>query len=179
VAKIDSVKIVFRPIGKIDDHIMAQLAERLGTIFGCPTEIVPLSFDLTRAYDARRGQYHAASIIDQLKSQRRAKDEKVLGIVDVDLYAPHLNFVFGQADIASGTAVISLCRLRQEFYGLPEDRSLLLERATKEAVHELGHLLSLGHCPETKCVMHFSNSLDDTDWKQAAFCNRCQPKLIN
>jgi hypothetical protein len=28
-----------------------------------------------------------------------------------------------------------------------------------ETVHELGHLLNLGHCPNPRCVMHFSNSL--------------------
>lgn len=158
---------------------MAELRQRLAEIFGCPIEVVPLITELTQAYDTWRGQYLAGRIIDWLKRGHRAKGEKVLGIVDVDLYAPHLNFVFGQADTASEIAVLSLCRLRQEFYGLPEDRGLFLDRATKEAVHELGHLLHLGHCPDAKCVMHFSNSLDDTDWKQAAFCSRCQPKMIN
>jgi len=172
------VKIVLKPIGKIDAEIMAQLKETLAALFGCPVETAPLSLDLTKAYDARRAQYLASAIIDGLKREPRIKGEKVLGIVDVDLYAPHLNFVFGQADIAAETAVISLCRLRQEFYSLPGDRELFLQRTTKEAVHELGHLLGMGHCPDSKCVMHFSNSLADTDWKQAAFCTRCQPKLI-
>lgn len=172
------MKIVLKPIGEIADYVLARLQERLATIFGCPLEIVPQSLDLTKAYDARRGQYLAGNIIEWLKMQRRAKGEKVLGIVDADLYAPHLNFVFGQADTASEVAVISLCRLKQEFYGLPEDRELFLERVAKEAVHELGHIFGLGHCADSRCVMYFSNSLDDTDWKQAAFCVRCQPKLI-
>jgi len=41
-------------------------------------------------------------------------------------------------------------------------------------VHELGHTYGLGHCPDTHCVMHFSNSLRDTDIKSATFCPACQ-----
>ena len=106
------------------------------------------------------------------------KGEKVLGIVDIDLYAPGLNFIFGQADMTSGVALISLCRLRQEFYGLPSDDVLFLDRAAKEAIHELGHTFGLEHCKNARCVMHFSNSLADTDLKQAIFCSKCRPKLI-
>ncbi|MFQ6039016.1 MAG: archemetzincin, partial [Candidatus Aminicenantales bacterium] len=64
-------------------------------------------------------------------------------------------------------------RLRQEFYRLPEDRTLFLARCVKEAVHELGHAFGLRHCPNPRCVMHFSNSLLDTDKKTASFCQRC------
>ena len=103
--------------------------------------------------------------------------DKCLGIVDVDLYAPGLNFVFGEADISSGVAIISLHRLRQERYGLPKDERLFQDRAIKEAVHELGHTFYLSHCKDVKCVMHFSNSLADTDIKGASFCHKCQQRL--
>ncbi len=81
----------------------------------------------------------------------------------MDLTVPGLNFVFGLADPARGAAVISLARLYPEFYGQPRDPRRFKERAVKEAVHELGHLLGLGHCPDPACVMSFSNSLADTD----------------
>jgi archaemetzincin len=172
------MKITLKPIGDIDNNILEELKERLSQTFGCPVEIIPEANNLERAYDSKRQQYLASKLLARLKKSGVAKDEKILGIVDVDLYAPGLNFIFGQADINSGVALISLCRLRQEYYGLPSDNTLFLDRVAKEAVHELGHTFGLGHCKNAKCVMHFSNSLADTDLKQPAFCSKCRPKLI-
>ena len=74
-------------------------------------------------------------------------------------------------------AIVSLYRLRQERYGLPQDKGLFGDRAIKEAVHELGHTYYLSHCGDIKCVMHFSNSLADTDIKEAGLCQKCQQRL--
>ncbi len=172
------MKIILKPIGDIDKTVTEELKGRLEQTFGCPLEIALEEHHLEKAYDSRRTQYLAIKLLSQLKKAGADKGEKVLGIVDVDLYAPGLNFIFGQADTAAGTAVISLYQLRQEYYGMLPNEALFLDRATKEAVHELGHTFGLEHCPNEKCVMHFSNSLADTDWKQAAFCSRCRPKLI-
>jgi archaemetzincin len=131
---------------------------------------------LSQAYNPERKQYLSSKLLASLKKSER--EERIVGIADVDLYVPRLNFVFGEADIASGTAIVSLYRLRPEYYGLAPDEASLLERATKEIVHELGHTFGLGHCPNNKCVMHFSNSLADTDLKKAHFCNMCRPKII-
>ena len=172
------MKITLRPIGEIDNKTLEELRQRLNQAFGCPTEIIRQVYSLKQAYDSKRKQYLASALLARLKKSGVSKDEKVLGVADVDLYAPGLNFVFGQADMAAGLAIISFCRLRQEYYGLAPDEALFLDRASKEAVHELGHTFGLGHCPNAKCVMHFSNSLADTDWKQATFCGKCRPKLI-
>ena len=131
---------------------------------------------MAQAYNLKRKQYFSSKLLASLKKSER--DERAIGIADVDIYVPRLNFVFGEADVGSGTAIVSLCRLRQEYYGLTPDEALFLERATKEIVHELGHTFSLGHCPHNKCVMHFSNSLADTDLKEAHFCNKCRPRII-
>ena len=68
---------------------------------------------------------------------------------------------------------IYLSRLRQEFYGFISSSDLFQQRTTKEIVHELGHLLKLSHCDKRYCVMHFSNSLKDTDFKGYNFCDKC------
>jgi archaemetzincin len=109
------------------------------------------------------------------KQVEMKKQGKILGIVDRDLYVPELNFVFGLAHTKG--AVISLTRLRQGFYDLPENESRFHQRVLIEAVHELGHTYGLGHCNNPHCVMFFSNSLTDTDRKGSKFCNNCKGKL--
>ena len=170
------MKITLKPLGNIADEIMEELRDRVGGIFHCPVEIKAGFNDLAQAYNLERKQYFSSKLLASLEKAEGA--ERVVGIADVDLYVPRLNFVFGEADMVSGTAIVSLCRLRQEYYGLAPDEALFLERATKEIVHELGHTFGLGHCPNNKCVMHFSNSLADTDLKEAHFCNKCRPKII-
>jgi archaemetzincin len=101
----------------------------------------------------------------------------ILGICNFDAYSSGLNFVFGQASLTGSVAVIYLPRLRQEFYSLGADTSIFIERVLKEATHEVGHAFGLDHCPKRSCVMHFSNSLVDTDRKAKDFCNICRNKL--
>jgi archaemetzincin len=172
------MKIALKPLGGVEGGVMEELGKRVGLVFGCPVELKPGLEDLSAAYRQSRKQYLAPRLLEALVAPGRKGDERVVGIAEVDLYAPGLNFVFGEADIVNKTAVVSLCRLRQEYYGSPPDEELFMERAVKEIVHEVGHTFSLGHCPDPKCVMHFSNCLADTDYKQAGFCGKCRPKII-
>ena len=124
-----------------------------------------------------RSQYPGAPFLAALAAARPPGDEVILGVTGVDLTAPGLNFVFGLADPRGCAAVISLARLYPEFYGQPRDPRRFKARAVTEAVHELGHLLGLGHCPDPACVMSFSNALADTDMKGPGFCQPCREKL--
>ena len=122
-------------------------------------------------------QYPGVPFLAALAAARPPGDEVILGVTGVDLTAPGLNFVFGLADRGSRAAVISLARLSPEFYGQPRNPRRFKARAVIEAVHELGHLLGLGHCSDSACVMFFSNSLADTDRKGPGFCQPCREKL--
>jgi archaemetzincin len=170
------VKITLKPVGDVSDGIMKRLKDRVGSTFHCAVETEAGLCDLARAYDPERKQYNSSNLLASLGKAER--EERVVGIADVDLYVSRLDFVFGEADIGSRTAIVSLCRLRQEYYNLDPDDVLFLERATKEVVHELGHTFGLEHCPNRSCVMHFSNSLADTDVKEVYFCAKCRPKII-
>ncbi len=171
-------QIYLIPVGVIKEAVLEALESRLEKTFHCRI-IRHKGMKLPdETYNPERNQYFSSLILKRLhKVIRPSKNDKVLAISNVDLYVPSLNFVFGEAELGGYFAIISLARLRQSFYGLPEDKHLFLERTIKEAVHELGHTYGLSHCPDPECVMHFSNSLMDTDRKKPSFCSRCQRKL--
>ena len=165
------------PIGEILGSILEGLPSSLQKVFGVPVIIhEPVGLPAS-SFEATRHQYLSTPILISLARFKSSltQVERVFGVVDVDLYAADLNFVFGEADPKEGVAVISLARLKQEFYGLPPVEALFQERMLKEAVHELGHTYGLGHCSDPACVMHFSNSLEDTDKKTTSFCPKCYP----
>jgi archaemetzincin len=171
------MKITLKPSNDVDEEMMRKIKEQVENVFHCPIVIKKDFNHLSHAYDNQRKQYLASKLIESLASNEKLQNEKIIGIVTVDLYSPHLNFVFGEADFLSSTAIMSLYRLKQEYYGQPADKGLLITRACKEIIHELGHTLGLQHCPNLRCVMHYSNGLADTDWKDLYFCEKCQPKL--
>jgi len=165
------------PLFESEKELVNHLIRRLKKAFSCKVLCLkPVKTDLSYAYNAGRAQYNSTAILERIPSARN-RGTRVLGIVDVDLFVPRLNFVFGEAHIGKGVCLISLTRLRQEFYGLKQDKALFLERAAKEAIHELGHTWGLSHCRNPGCVMFFSNSLLDTDRKSALFCPRCRNLL--
>ncbi|HLI46624.1 MAG TPA: matrixin family metalloprotease, partial [Geobacterales bacterium] len=96
-------------------------------------------------------------------------------IVEPDIFVPAFNYCFGVA--YGNKAIVSLARLKTSFYGLDEDRFKMLERLEKEVMHELGHMLGLGHCKNRSCVMYFSNTIEDTDRKSRRYCTDCKKLL--
>jgi len=167
--------IMLVPIGEVDKASIKALNQPLTEIFSQGTQIGDSIALPPESWNQHRGQYLASKLLARLPSLSDAGN-RTLGVADVDIFAPELNYVFGEADIARKRALISLQRLSQEFYGLPQDKNLFREQALKEAVHELGHTYGLGHCLDSTCVMYFSNSLRDTDVKGWDFCPNCQEK---
>ncbi|MEM1583126.1 MAG: archaemetzincin family Zn-dependent metalloprotease [Nitrososphaerota archaeon] len=126
------------------------------------------------SFNNKRKQYDAWKLVE-IYGEKRRMNEYLLLIVEGDIYASGLNYIFGLA--WQGVAVVSTHRLRQEFYGQSPDRQIFIERLVKEAVHEVGHLNGLTHCNDRRCVMAFSNWIGDTDYKSWTLCQKCKSKL--
>ena len=171
-------------------NIFGPLASHLASIFNASVNIstdAPRLLDRSHpSFDKQRNQLNsdkllrwlATTITNNTKSYDPTKTI-TLGICNFDAYSSSLNFVFGQASLNGGVAVMYLPRLKQEFYGLGADRSIFIERVLKEATHEVGHAFGLEHCPKRSCVMHFSNSLVDTDRKAKDFCKICAETIVS
>lgn len=160
-------------VGNVDEEILAGIEVCLWQTFGFATRRLSPLPDPASAYDPQRHQYSVIAIMKDLLKQCPADAIRLLAVTERDLFIPMLSFVFGQAQLRGQIAIISLARLRQEFYGLPANAMLFISRTLKETVHEMGHTFGLTHCLDHECPMSLSTNIQQVDAKGEAFCANC------
>ena len=145
--------------------------------FGMRAKCAKFRIDLSPAFDPLRQQYNSSYLLSKLLAQPLADADKVLGIAEVDLFIPILTFVFGEAQLDGPGAIVSMHRLNNKFYGMPENDTLLVQRIVKESIHELGHTFGLLHCSSPGCVLSSSTYVEDIDQKSDELCRQCRKQL--
>jgi archaemetzincin len=161
-------------VGEVDGDLVKVVGRRVAEVLGLEVVYRPPLPAPDHAWDQERRQHASTAILRAVLDAAGGGADRVLAIADVDLFIPMLTFVFGQAQLEGPAALISVTRLRQEYYGLPPNRAVFLERACREALHELGHTFGLVHCPETHCCMSLSHTVRQIDTKDGGFCPGCR-----
>jgi archaemetzincin len=169
--------ILVKPIGEVEEVFLQGVLAGVNRVFGFPAVLGSQLALEPEMSDVQRGQYSSAAMLKALADRPDRAATRILGVAGVDLFIPMLSFVFGQAQVGGKLAVISVSRLRQEFYGVPPQVQRTVSRCVKESVHELGHTFGLLHCRDTRCPMSLSNTLQHVDAKGEELCSSCSRLL--
>jgi archaemetzincin len=185
----DSGYIMYlKPIGHftaLQDSVLELTRAYVEVFFQQKTVLLPASSD-EGIPDAHRRmpqegfeQLSAPYVLDSmLKGKIPTNGIALMAITEKDLYPrPDWNFVFGLASYEERVGVSSIYRLQDESLDTGNFKKCLA-RLIKISSHEIGHMFSLHHCTNAKCVMNGSNHLGETDATPARPCSECQKKLL-
>ncbi|MFA0752300.1 MAG: hypothetical protein IMHGJWDQ_000047 [Candidatus Fervidibacter sp.] len=164
------LRVLLQPIGKNEWQLLTKVALLVPQFLPfAECQVAPKSLPLPPGFVTPRRQWLADGLLAQLLVPNGY--DRVVGVTEVDLVVPPLNFVFGLAEKGGKRAIVSVARLKDRHLKRTEERLL------KEVLHELGHTFGLGHCQDPNCVEAFSNTLADTDRKGPGFCPRCLQRI--
>ena len=174
------------PVAPLALPLAARLAERLSRRLSVPCRVLGdeatgLAGDggqpVPVARVPGRDQADADVLLARLEAHPIEPGSMLVGATELDLGNPVFTYFFGRARCPGRAALVSFARLTPSFYGLPPDEGLLLQRATCEVLHELGHLAGLPHCRRADCVMHFAPTVEAIDARGSDWCDACATSL--
>ncbi len=163
-------QIALMPVGGVKKSVGEYIGKSIEEAMPRACHLIkgrPLPAD---AFNAKRKQYAARTILQRLMVPVGA--ERVIGVVDEDLFAPGSDFVFGDAEESTRRAVIGLARLRDE------DESVFLSRAAKVALHQLGRTYGLEICTTPHCAMTYAKTIAELDNRHEEFCPKCKRRIF-
>jgi predicted Zn-dependent protease len=127
-------------------------------------------------FNETRKQYSSKELIDYLRSLKTYK-EKVVGLIDEDMFKADESFVFSDYSTLKEVAVISLWRFEQIKMYFDCDLSLMMDRIKKEIINKTGMIHGFKECEDPQCVMFETKTIGDLDLKKAEFCKYCKDSL--
>ena len=174
--KLQNISLV--SFGNFDNYFLQKIADNITNVFFLMVHLKEGHLDLSEFYDPARRQYDANKLLFELENHYATDDSKTIGLFNVDFFIPIFTYIFGQAFLNGRTGIASISRLSNESYGIESDENLLLERFSKEIIHELGHTFGLIHCSIPDCVMRSGTYVEDIDQKKSDLCPKCREQFF-
>jgi archaemetzincin len=115
------------------------------------------------------------ALIDRFPPDGDPPRDWTLAVTSSALHAPAHGRVFGEATVGGGWAVVGLEPLMPRDPVLDED--VLRHRLLVEALHEIGHVGGLEHCPDPGCPMSPAARVEEVDGKRPRYCGACAEAL--
>ncbi len=169
------------PLGNVPSKMLEELSSELRDLVRMRCKILSPVTVPKEAFNQWRKQYDAEKILAILSNnpETRFIDASIptLVVTNEDIYYKGLRFIFGLEEPLEGTLMVSLARLKPEFYDERPNPFRLTERVIKESMHEIGHYVGLDHCRHPWCIMSFSSSVNEIDKKRKEFCKDCNIKM--
>lgn len=139
----------------------------------------------------RYPRYRADSLVEWLSQRVPDSVDLVIGLTDKDISVTkykdaaktrikepvwqYRDFgIFGLGRVGGDACVVSSYRL----WSKGANTKQFYKRLTRIACHEVGHVLGLKHCPESKCLMNDANeSITTIDKSTGVLCQKCWKKI--
>lgn len=167
-------KIIIVPLGDVDYFQINKLSTALAGKFGHTVDLLQGVKLPHEAFNLIKGQHFSTVILQKLELLRTGDKERILGIMEEDIYNARNHVLPYDVDRIAGTGLLSMFHLKQQFYGLPDDEKEIYRRLVKTATLIVGRLFGMSLCRNPKCVMYYSNEMFDVDQKGEKMCDNCR-----
>ena len=167
-------EVILIPIGKTNSFLLRDLRSRLQSELGVrvtlSAESIPLSGSVKQL---------AASDILQTIYNRYSKNfgpnVRYMGITDVDIYLPGMNYVY-DTYVENFVGAMSYRRFTGKFNRSDSNRPRLLDRTFKQAVTTLFKVWGIPQCSTSFCIRANSRDTQELDKKNDPLCEYCRKK---
>lgn len=172
------ITICVQPLAFANQELLNHLKKDIQNYYHFNVIILENKELPTEAYYQPRNRYKASKLIWWLWKIKPNNTDYIIGISAKDISTkkgdnPDFG-IMGLGFCPGKSSVISTYRIKTP------NQTLLKERLSKIALHEIGHNLGLGHCSITRdCFMHAAEaSIKQIDREKLDLCANCK-KMIH
>lgn len=169
--------IAIQPLGPVSAERLATVKKGLEVAFEVEVQILETKPLPKEAWYDPRSRYRAEKLLTFLADKTPEKYRIVIGLTAKDISTTkeeHEDWgIFGLGELDGRVCVVSTFRLGAR----GADEAKLRVRLRSVAVHEVGHVMALEHCPIKGCVMQDAeSSIETVDGESGEFCDGCTVK---